>query len=152
MQKFVIVSQNTANKRLQPPKYWSLWPQLFNWKLYLSCWLPCLPPSEKHQGMLQLPTLWFCEGSKQQNIYSHQRQCWLRTAGRPVENHLIHFLRMQIKDRMEGLMWTCGLMAFTRANPWSPWDLRVSCLSFYDSEGCACGLFDFLSIPHWCGL
>lgn len=86
---YAKVCYSLPKHRQQPSatqKCWLLWPQIFNWKMYLLCWSPCLPPSEKHLGTLKPPTLWFCEGSKQQNIYSHQCQCWLRTAGRPVEN------------------------------------------------------------------
>lgn len=46
-------------------------------------------------------------GSKQQNIYSHQRQCWLGTETELLKINLIHILRMQIKalSRMKRLMW-----------------------------------------------
>lgn len=46
--------------------------------------------------------------SKQQNIYSHQRQSWLGTATEHLKINLIHILRMQIKamSRIKCMMWT----------------------------------------------
>lgn len=47
-------------------------------------------------------------GSKQQNICSHQRQCWLGTETELLKINLIHIWRTQIKalSRMKRLMWT----------------------------------------------